>query len=141
MKQCFKCKTVKPLNEFYKHKEMKDGHLGKCKECQKKDVKDRYRDPLSREKILAYERKRASDPLRKKMAYEYVKRMRARNPEKYKARQKVSNSIRNGSIKKGKCEMCGDPNTEAHHTDYSKPLEVMWLCRKHHMEIEGKTAY
>lgn len=47
---------------------------------------------------------------------------------------KVNNAIRSGRLVKQPCIICGSLLSEAHHADYSKPLEVEWLCRKHHRE-------
>lgn len=46
-------------------------------------------------------------------------------------------------IKRGKlipqpCEVCGNPEVQSHHDDYSKPLQVRWLCRVHHLELDGR---
>lgn len=38
-KTCFKCNVTQPLDEFYKHPQMGDGHLNKCKQCTKSDNK------------------------------------------------------------------------------------------------------
>jgi hypothetical protein len=45
-KKCFKCGITKELNDFYKHKMMSDGHLGKCKSCTKKDTKLRFDEKI-----------------------------------------------------------------------------------------------
>src|SRR5258707_15218316 len=57
-----------------------------------------------------------------------------RNSLTFIARKKLENAIRRGDIVKWPCVICGAPRSEGHHWDYSKPLDVFWLCRKHHVE-------
>ena len=47
----------------------------------------------------------------------------------YRAHNKKTNG---GKYVRGKCEVCGIKNAEAHHDDYAKPLEIKWLCKGHH---------
>lgn len=61
-------------------------------------------------------------------------RSRIEYPKKYVARYTVANALQDGRLTRGVCEVCSDPRTEAHHDDYSKPLDVRWLCKKHHEE-------
>lgn len=60
-----------------------------------------------------------------------------RKPEvkaKRAARRKVATEIEAGRMARSACEVCGHHPAEAHHDDYTKPLEVRWLCRLHHEE-------
>lgn len=63
---------------------------------------------------------------------------RAKFPEKYIARHEVYKALAKGILVKQPCETCGELKAEAHHEDYSKPLEVMWLCDRHHRIREGR---
>ncbi len=55
--------------------------------------------------------------------------------EKQKAKQKVKIALKRGILKKSSCQNCGEKDVIAHHEDYNKPLKVIWLCRKHHMQL------
>ncbi len=70
---------------------------------------------------------------------EYSKEYYENNREKYYAKRDVSRAIKAGSLKKQPCEVCERlENVEAHHDDYSKPLEVRWLCPLHHKGLHVK---
>lgn len=127
-KTCFKCSRLLPISDFYRHKRMSDGTLNKCKECTRNDVSTNYRKRHGY--YAAYELERKRRPERKLQKKEYKKRRRQRNPDKDKARNKLSNAIRDGRvIRPEMCQMCGKScKPEAHHTDYSRPLDVLWLC-------------
>lgn len=60
---------------------------------------------------------------------------------KREGRRGVYNAVaaakRKGTLLKQDCSACG-AKAEAHHNDYSKPLEVVWLCRRHHQLVHGK---
>ena len=138
MKKCFKCGDVKPLSEFYKHKQMADGHVNKCKDCNKNDVRVHRFNNI--EKIQEYDRGRGN-----RQRSDYQKEYREKYPKKHKAQCKVNNEKRKGNIKELPCEVCGSPNVVAHHDDYNYPLNVRWLCQHHHKEWhaingEGKNA-
>ena len=139
MKECFKCRTTKPIEDFYKHPQMGDGHLNKCKECTKRDVSKNYRD--NRKHYVAYEKERFQKSERKEKIVQYTRKRRFLYPEKYRAHYLTTNAVRDGRLEKTPCEVCGENKVEGHHDDYDKPLDVRWLCRKHHLEVHGKEAY
>ena len=66
--------------------------------------------------------------------YHYKLIQKQRYPERVRAREIVSTAIRRGKIVRGEfCEICGRTiKVQAHHEDYSKPLEIVWLCSKCH---------
>lgn len=57
-------------------------------------------------------------------------------PERVSARQKVYHAVKKGILIRKPC-WCGETKVEAHHFDYTKPLDVEWVCPRHH-EIADK---
>lgn len=129
LKHCFKCQSIKPLSDFYKHAKMADGHLNKCKDCTKSDVSKHRAKNL--DFIRQYDRDRGNRQDR-----EYLAAYRQKYPRKYMAQTMVCNAVRDGRlIRPAHCQVCGSKTKpHGHHDDYAKPLEVRWLCAACHAQ-------
>lgn len=71
---------------------------------------------------------------------EYMRQRYQRDAEhrlKQKARAAVGHALRDGDLSAKPCEKCGNLFAEAHHDDYSRPLDVQWLCRDCHEQEHG----
>lgn len=134
-KVCFKCNTSKPLDHFYRHPSMKDGHLNKCKSCTRKDVRQYRASNIDR--VRKYDRDRANLPHRVALITKMLEGYKERHPDRRYAHSAVANALRDGRLEKLPCWVCGETMVEAHHPDYSSPLDVIWLCIPHHRQTHG----
>jgi len=125
MKTCFKCGKEKCIDNFYKHPRMKDGHLNKCKACTRKDVRKHRAENLDAHRDRERSRKRPYSQYE-----EYQRLWKSSNPEKAAAHRMVRSAVKSGFLcRPDVCQECGDGGViHGHHEDYSKPLDVDWLC-------------
>lgn len=150
LKVCTTCKQAKPLEDFARQAAKQDGRRERCKACTSAHLRKRYaEDPEFRRRQL--EANRAARARNIERYREHVRAWQRRNPEvlkriqrenygtpEVKARRLVSQAIKyHGLQKPSNCQRCGKECTEwwelhAHHADYSKPLDVEWLCTTCH---------
>ena len=156
-KPCVKCGST----ERYKPK---PGHkLGRCKACQKtrtnawnKANPEKHRASSRAWQKANPEKNRAknkawrqANPEKERAIYKawqkanpeknraYTKIYQQNNPEKRAAHNAVNNAIKRGDLPRVStcdCVDCGVPAVNYHHDDYSKPLEVVALCKKCHVK-------
>ena len=137
-KTCTKCGVKKVLSLFKRDNAKKNCSSQPCRECGKKARLQRY-----------YKRHEHFLEMRKKYFQKHKEEHYARTlknhelyPEKNKARIMVRDAVKSGKLQKLPCEICETTiKVHGHHPDYSKPLEVVWLCVKHHGERHRTRTY
>lgn len=136
MKTCTRCGREKPREEFYQQKRY-NRKLGEhyrfkaeCKTCSiKLSSAWAISNPKSRARI---QRRYASTPHGKVAVRRGYDTQAEKYPDRRRARAKLSNAVRRGTIQQQPCQVCGADKVEAHHDDYLKPFDVVWLCRMDH---------
>ena len=118
---CPMCKEKKEISDFYFIESRKNKRSVYCIWCERKKTNERRKLGL----IKNVHKNHAA----------HVKKYSKKYPEKAKSKEKLKYAINSGIIKRQQCEICGGTNSHGHHEDYSKPLDVVWLCSKHHSWI------
>jgi len=141
-KKCHACGQTLSVSNFYNNKSRCDGLHSECKECHKAWRKSHYRNNTA-ETIASNDRWRSLHP-------EIVRAYNRKTSKKRNALlselgirgvyMKVSRAIKAGILEPEPCKICGAIDVQAHHEDYSKPLDVVWFCRKHHAEHHKKVG-
>lgn len=127
-KQCSACGELKPETEYQKRAMSNDGLTASCKSCLKARDALRFKnDPRVRDRHKRYQETDSGKESMKKAKMKWQEQ----NPEKRAAHVILGNRIRDGQvIKPDTCQGCGckPSRLHGHHHDYSKPLDVEWLC-------------
>ena len=135
IKKCWRCKEEKLVSEFYANSTTSSGLTSWCKACTKITQREYYERTRKKSNAAKRERYRNSPKLRRRNQ-ERVMAWIKDHPLERIARRKVATALHNGSITKTPCTVCGaTKNVCAHHKDYSKPLDIVWVCRDHHYRI------
>lgn len=138
MKTCSRCGKEKPAKDFHHDSANDDGLTVWCAECNRttnRSYYDRNRDKMIERSRRYYQEHREVHRAR---CARYSRRVGYATGVKPRTHKMVRAAIKRGDLMRQPCEICGSQPTEAHHDDYSKPLDVRWLCHQHHMEHHGK---
>lgn len=147
-RQCSQCGVVKPLEEFYPIRRGSPKRRRNCKTCcavtlkagRDKDLQQRRYESWkvrNARRVKGYKRK-YTETHRLDTAQRTV-RWRKANPEKTRAHRAVQNALRSGKLRRpARCRQCNSRGTlHGHHADYSRPLEVLWLCELCHRKVHS----
>ena len=136
-KNCFKCGETLPLTEFYKHPKMLDGHVNKCKKCNKADVRGNYFENKLKDGFIDKERKRGRQKYHS--LYKGTDKANKQRDKMYEEKYPEKKLVRI------KCQHLIKPfeGAEKHHWSYNieHAKDVIWLSKKDHMKSHRFIIY
>lgn len=133
-KKCTLCGEMKPLSEYYFIRK-RNRYFSRCIECTRIESRLYQRRTYTKQAgVDRYAKRKARGKL-----HGFYLKMKSKHPLQFEARNIFHLAKLRGVLIKQPCEVCGNVKSDGHHDDYSKPLEVRWLCRVHHMELHRKT--
>lgn len=153
MKICSKCKVKKSYDEFYRDSTAKDGYNSICKLCRLKwDRERRKNDPrwVAKRKLqnhlyhienreeISKRKKKWVESLEGKISHRMsTRKWKRKNNTKVKAHSAIERAVKKGVLVPPKhCEICKSTHRiEAHHPDYRRVLDVIWLCKHCHEKM------
>ena len=143
---CVRCGAVLPYSEFAKDRRSPTGHGSRCKRCEAARQREYDSRPENRERKALWQRDRyyrKADSGKRRSRYRATHAEPSawdRDPVKEAARRKFRQAVRAGRLAKPEtCEDCGSKSPlHGHHEDYSKPLEVAWVCQPCHSKRHRK---
>lgn len=103
-------------------------------------MRETYKNPEVRARRIATMKKYRQTDRFKAYAREYQRKTYL-NPKArlhQAARRLLSRAVECGVIQKQPCVECGDVKAWAHHPDYMKALDVVWLCLRCHKALHMK---
>jgi nucleoside 2-deoxyribosyltransferase len=125
--KCKKCGLIKKKSEFYQT-QLSTAHF-MCISCYQK-----YYDLHQGEKINSARENRDTN-INRVRKNDRERSRETRKTQEHKCRMRTLAAIKSQQITRQPCEECGALIVEAHHSDYTKPFEIQWLCHTHHMEL------
>lgn len=140
-KKCTKCGREKPASLFRRSSTLKDGLTSRCIECIREDGREQRQNNL--EKARGWQRRwrqnSGDDPHLRQRKNASNRKWSARNKHKRRAHKIVELAIIRGDLARPEtCQQCGAAgNIQASHTDYSRPLDVEWLCQFCHFQKDA----
>lgn len=134
-KRCRTCHEHKRPEEFPRHNGAHDGRRSACRRCL---LTERYRPYIENPEQRARRANRERGARWQRKHLEALERYVARYPHRDRCRRQTYQALRSGKLQRAdRCQVEGCTSAkcvEAHHHDYSKPLEILWCCAAHHRQ-------